>query len=174
MHAAVPLARAHTAPHVPQLAIETRPSTSHPFARLRSQSRNPAAHAVYPHAPAAHCAVALPGVHPIPHAPQFVRLDRVSTSQPLVGSRSQSPKPAAHIENEHTPAAQRPTALAGEHTRPQPPQCVALERVSTSQPFTGFASQSAKPGIQALMRHTPAAHSGTALGRAHARLHAPQ
>ena len=57
---------------------------------------------------------------------------------------------------------------------PQAPQLALSVRVSTSQPFTGSRSQSAKPVAQAITAQAPAAQVAVALGSAHARPQAPQ
>ena len=85
-----------------------------------------------------------------PQAPQFEAEARVSTSHPLVGSPSQSAKPVAQTGT-HAPATQAFALVEGlvAQTRAQAPQFEAEVRVSTSQPFEGSPSQSAKPVAQA-------------------------
>jgi len=48
---------------------------------------------------------------------------------------------------------------------PQRPQWTRSRRTSTSQPFAATWSQSAKPALQAMMRHAPFAQEAMALGR---------
>ncbi|MFO0627974.1 MAG: hypothetical protein U0325_20530 [Polyangiales bacterium] len=94
--AGTPLGRAgHARSQPPQCATLLRVSASQPFAALPSQSAKPVAQTLTPQTPAAQRAVPLAGVHARPHPPQWARLSRVSTSQPLVGSPSQSALPAA-------------------------------------------------------------------------------
>jgi hypothetical protein len=64
--------------------------------------------------------------------------------------------------------------LLVEQAAPQPPQWAALMRRSTSQPFAGLLSQSAKTASHAPSRQTPASQRAEALANAHARRHAPQ
>jgi hypothetical protein len=164
-HAAVAFGSMHPAPQAPQWAAVTWRSVSQPFEATPSQSpRVGAAHMVRTHAPASQRAPAPGKLHRPPHLPQCRALLRVSTSQPLAGSPSQSAKPALHAATAQRPAAQAPRALAGAHARPQAPQCAALARVSASQPFMASPSQSAKPSLQALT-HAPAAQDTAALAR---------
>ena len=51
--------------------------------------------------------------------------------------------------------------------RPHIPQCDVLVRVSASQPLVAFMSQSRKPALQLITRHTPDMHCGVALGNMH-------
>jgi hypothetical protein len=77
--------------------VLVRVSVSQPLVGLSSQLPNPAVQAATPHCPIAQTAVALGGLQVRPHAPQCAVLVRVSTSQPLPGSLSQSAKPAAQV-----------------------------------------------------------------------------
>lgn len=111
----------------------------------------------------------------VPHAPQFIALDRVSISQPFVASPSQSKKPvehtARHIPMVHTGVV---PGRAEVQTAPHVPQCASVVRVSTSHPLRSFPSQSAKPG-EHCDEHTPIRHEATELIPALQRLpHAPQ
>ncbi len=100
---------------------------------------------------------------------------RVFTSQPLEGLPSQSAKPAAQAATLQAPTAQRAVALGRAHARPQAPQSVALSSRLTSQPLTGFSSQSAKPAAQRAGTHAPAEHPCVATcSSAQTRPHAPQ
>ena len=81
-------------------------------------------------------------LHARPHAPQWTRLARVSTSHPLPAAASQSPKPAAHASPQREPA-QEPVALAAAgHRTPQPPQWLASMAKLASQPLSPLLSQS--------------------------------
>jgi hypothetical protein len=67
---------------------------------------------------------------------------RVSTSQPLSASRSQSAKPVAQAAMAQALEAQVEVALGSEHARPQTPQLEALEERSVSHPLAAMPSQS--------------------------------
>jgi hypothetical protein len=95
-HAGTPLGRGGQAlSQRPQWATALRVSVSQPLVALPSQFEKFVAQVATAHAPAVHAAVALARLHPRPQAPQWVVLLRVSTSQPLPGSPSQSAKPAS-------------------------------------------------------------------------------
>ncbi len=115
------------------------------------------------HALAAQLAEALAKEHAVPQAPQCAVLARVSTSQPLAALPSQLPKPVVQVATAQTDPEHRALALARLQVRPQPPQWVALVRVSTSQPLDATPSHSAKPAVQ-VRAHIPVAQAGTALG----------
>ena len=71
----------------------------------------------------------------------------MSTSQPVVSMPSQSAKPARHASTQRD-AAQPESALGREgQADPHIPQCDAVARTSTSQPFEAFMSQSPKPSL---------------------------
>ncbi len=68
--------------------------------------------------------------HVTPQAPQLAAVSS-AVSQPFAVKRSQSPKPARHM-NEHRPVAHRPVLFGGTaHGASQPPQCATLVLVST-------------------------------------------
>ena len=73
--------------------------------------------------------------HTYPQAPQFVRLDCPSVSQPSVAAPSQSRYPVLHA-TPHTPAVQVRVAFtpAAGQTFEQPPQRFTSVLVSVSQP----------------------------------------
>jgi hypothetical protein len=149
-------------------------SVSQPFIALPSQLPRPALH-VNPQTDAAHVAVApMTAPHDRPHIPQLVGLERVSTSQPSDALPLQSAKPAMQV-NPHAPVVHVAVALAGAmHARPHIPQFATATRVSTSQPFAGLPSQSAKPVLHR-NEQTAALQTGDALARAgHAAPHPPQ
>jgi hypothetical protein len=60
------------------------------------------------------------------------------------------------------------------HARPHIPQWATFVRVSTSHPLAGLLSQLPKPAVQLATVHVPLAQLSLALGRLHARPHAPQ
>jgi hypothetical protein len=98
-----------------------------------------------------------------PQEPQLAGSEVVSTSHPFVGSPSQSAKPGAQASVQAL-AVQVGLAFASAgHATPQPPQLAGSEVMSTSHPFVGTPSQSAKPGAQASV-HTLAAQLGLAFG----------
>jgi hypothetical protein len=114
----------------------------------------------------AHC----PCWHVVPLAqtsPQRLQLAFVPSwvSQPVVGSRSQSAKPAAQV-NWHVPATQAAAVVwAVPQLRWQSPQWVASVAISVSQPLAAMPSQSAKPALQAKPQ-TPFTQVATAFGGA--------
>jgi hypothetical protein len=91
----------------------------------------------------------------MPQVPQLALSARVFTSQPLLATRSQSAKPGSQAITAHAPAAQAGVAWASRHARPQPPQCAALDVVTTSQPLAAAPSQSPKPAAQRTTAHSP-------------------
>jgi hypothetical protein len=173
-HAGAPLLTEHTTPQAPQAVAVVRVSTSQPLSGLPSQSAKPALHAATAQRPAAHDAVALGRLHPRPQAPQWVALDWVSVSQPLLSWPSQSPRPIAQAPTPHTPA--RHTGVPPEvmHALPHAPQWASLVRVSVSQPLPAVLSQSPKPVVQLATRHAPPAQAAVALARAHIAPQRPQ
>jgi hypothetical protein len=71
----------HSPAHEPQCsAVESE--ASHPVVALASQSPKPAAHEETRHEPEAHEASALERMHALPHPPQWLALDEVSTQEP--------------------------------------------------------------------------------------------
>jgi hypothetical protein len=165
---------AQALPQAPQWALAPARLTSQPLAASPSQSPKPAAQRSTRHAPPAQVAVALGRAQPRPHMPQWAAVTRVSTSQPLAASPSQSPKPAAHAATPQTPPTQAAIALAGAHPRPHAPQWAAVTRVSTSQPLAASPSQSPKPAAQSGAQR-PATHRAVALaGAPQERSQAPQ
>jgi hypothetical protein len=79
----------HTTPHAPQLRTSAPTSVSQPLVARPSQSPKPAAQEATAQRPAAQVIVAFVPVQRTPHAPQFVMLVAVATSQPLVHVPSQ-------------------------------------------------------------------------------------
>ncbi|MFO0560349.1 MAG: hypothetical protein U0269_20195 [Polyangiales bacterium] len=150
-----------TRPHIPQLFTSVVASTHETIPPLvqrmlgSGQSKR--------HVPAPHIC---PAGHALPHAPQFIGLDRVSASQPLVGSRSQSAKPASHAPIPHVPIVHEAAALAGAgHARPHEPQFITS--VCTSRQLAPHIIL----GAGQSERHAPATHS---CPEAQAVPHAPQ
>jgi hypothetical protein len=161
-------------PQPPQWATLVWVLVSQPFCALPSQLSKPAAQPVSVHVEAMHTSVELDAAHARPQPPQWVALVRVSASQPLVTSPSQSEKPAVQV-SAHMPTAQAGTALgAPGQDVPQAPQWVALVRVSVSQPLVGLLSQLPKPIAHAATPHCPMLQTAVALGGLQTRPHAPQ
>ncbi len=95
---ALPLARRGQAlSQRPQWSRLVPRAVSQPLAALLSQLPKPAAQAPRPHMPALHTGVPLEAIHAVPQAPQWAALVRRSTSQPLLGSLSQSAKCSAQV-----------------------------------------------------------------------------
>ena len=164
------LASAQTVPHAPQL-VGSMAALAQNAVPAVPQVASGAAQ-VAPHTPAEHT---WPAAQPTPQAPQWALLVRVSTSQPLLATWSQSAKPASQVATAHAPAAHADVAWASRHARPQPPQCAALDVVSSSQPLVAAPSQSPKPTAQRTMAHSPPVHPCTwVLASTHARPHRPQ
>ncbi len=167
------LGKEHAVPHAPQCKVFTRVSTSQPLAGLPSQSPKPAAQ-VMAQTPALHEALPFVDGQALPQRPQCAGALRVSTSQPLAGSPSQSAKPGLQAPTPQRPATHAPAALAGAQTMPQPPQLRASARASTSQPLVVAPSQSAKPSAHTGL-HRPAAHTAEPLaGRSQRVVQVPQ
>lgn len=137
--------RAHTAtprgpdgtqalPQPPQLAAEDLRLTSHPLAGFMSQLPNPSVHAPSVHRPPTHAPVPPSDTHVFPHLPQFIAFVCVSTSQPLVVSRSQFKCPDKHAPKVHTPPTHELDAPSNMQTFPQPPQLAMSDDVVTQRP----------------------------------------
>jgi hypothetical protein len=173
-HEAAPPAAVHTRPQEPQLPVLTRVSTSQPFAASPSQFAKPDVH-VKPQPPAVHVVTALARMgHALRHVPQWVSELRVSTSQPLVASPSQSAKPVMHDPTVQLPAVHEGVALGVEHALLHAPQCAVLVPRLTSQPSVAVVLQSAKPMLHANAQ-APSVQELVALARAgQAEPHAPQ
>jgi hypothetical protein len=140
--ALVALARAQAEPHAPQWAVLVWVSVSQPLPVLPSQSPRPWAQVPSPHTPSRQAGVPPMVVQAVLQVPQCDTSLRVLTSQPLSALPSQSANPSAQRATVQRPAVHIPVALAGAHARPQPPQCWALVRWSTSQPSVSSALQS--------------------------------
>ena len=112
--------------------------------------------------------------HVVPQVPQCIVLTRTSTSHPLVGLPSQSPKPWSHAITVQVPAEHAPVPLAGVHSFIQRPQWVRSLRVSTSQPLAALASQSAKPASHVNPQVPPVQVGLAFAGRGHMRPQPPQ
>src|SRR5262245_759525 len=98
-------------------------------------------------------------------APQLATVEVRSTSQPLAGSPSQLPKPAAQEAMMQLPPAHPAVACGGAgQGMAQPPQLLTSLLAFTSQPFPTMPSQLRNPCWHDAMEHEPRTHSGVALG----------
>ena len=164
------LGAAHVRPHMPQFGFAVNMVSQPPPAM---QSPNPLSQVV-PQVPPLHSGTTCGLAHRAPHAPQFAAEVPRWTSQPLPGSPSQSPKPAAHprmhVPPVHVAVAFEPAA----HDVPQVPQFVLDAAVLVSQPLLRLPSQSANPGLHVWNMHVEIAQRVVAFGRAHVTPQAPQ
>lgn len=138
-HCVIAFAREHASPQAPQCASVLLRFVSQPSPDIRLQSPLPAGHinvVVVPHTPARQVAVCPVWVgQRLLHIRQFWGSVLRLVSQPLVGLRSQSEKPAMQVKSQ-LPARHTATALGGTtQARPHPPQFIASLCVFTSQPF---------------------------------------
>jgi hypothetical protein len=166
--------RPHAAPQAPQWAVLVARSTSQPLAALASQSPKPALQRAIPHVPAAQLGVALAVTQARPHAPHAATVVFRSTSHPLVGAPSQSPKPTPQRVTAQLPMAQDEVAFARAQTRPHAPQLDGVIARLVSQPLAALPSQSPKPGLHRATAQVPTLQLAVALAREHARPQAPQ
>ncbi len=128
--------------HAPQCEGLLRVLTSQPSASWPLQSARPALHVSAHDAATQSAALSGRAGHTRPHAPQLVAAVS-DASQPLLGSPSQSPKPAAHRSTQ-LPISQAAVAIApAGHTRLHTPQCWTSVAVFTQRP-----PQIASPGAQ--------------------------
>lgn len=173
MQLELPCAAKHAFPQPPQLFSSREVSTSQPFEDLPSQSASGVLHDDTPQTPFKQLGVPPTAWHAEPQAPQLSTFFVVSTSHPSATWLSQSANPVAHLM-EQAPRAQVAVSLLVEQGLPQPPQFAASESELTSQPSFGSPLQSAQPGLQLAIAHTPFEHSGLAFGGVQAALQAPQ
>ncbi len=160
------LSGAHREPQAPQSVRLICRSTSQPLTASPSQSPNPERQASTVHTPRTQSPSAEAGAQTAPQPPQSDSASRRLISQPLAGSPSQSAMPSTQESTRHRPAEQRPTASAGAHPAPQPPQCSRLFSRSASQPFPGRPSQSAQGARQEPTSQAPDTQSASALAGA--------
>jgi hypothetical protein len=164
----------HTVPQAPQWETLVPVLVSQPLAALPSQSPKPAAHIATAHWPIVQAAVALARSHRVEHEPQRLLSVLRLASQPLLGSLSQSAKPAAQVYV-HAPALHPAVALGrAAQAMPQPPQWATVVCVLTSQPLPGVLSQSAKGAVHMPTAHTPLRHAAWALATSQRLPQAPQ
>jgi hypothetical protein len=124
------------------------------------------------HAPAEHAVVPFAFEHATPHAPQF---DSVlsGVSQPLPGTKSQSPKFVLHDVNTHMPVWHEPTPFAYEQTLLHMPQWTFDVLVFVSHPLFRLLSQLAKPAAH-MGEHRPLEHDVEPFAFVHVVPHMPQ
>ena len=103
-HTGVPPRDGHEFPQVLQLVGSAFRLASHPLLGSPSQSAKPVSQAPSTHCPAAQLADALANEQLRPQAPQFMRSELMSNSQPLSVVVSQLPHPGLHESIEHVPA----------------------------------------------------------------------
>jgi hypothetical protein len=129
------LARAgHWVPQAPQFAVLVLVFTSQPFIAMLSQFAVPAGQTTE-QAPDWHRAVAPPpAVQALPQVMQLAVSVARLASQPLAGSRSQSPKPALQLATPQVAIEQLAVPLAAVHRRPQAPQFAASDWGFTQAP----------------------------------------
>ncbi len=160
----------------PQLFGSVLRLISQPFAALWSQSSKPVSHDVTEQANPVlvllHASVAWVVLQTLPHAPQLLVVV-VAVSQPFTALPSQSAKPGAHVIL-HVEATQVPVPPLWLHALPHAPQLLGSFVRLISQPLAGFASQSAKPALQAATAHFEAAHVSVASFVLHASPQPPQ
>jgi len=145
-------AAGHAVPHAPQVLGLAR-LASHPVVTSPSQSSQPASQLAMRHMAPLHSAVACAGSQAVPHAPQWARLDAVSTQLPPQSVGAAGGHSEAH-ENESAVRTQK--GVGAWQLVKQSPQAAGLVR-SASHPSEGSALQSAQPSSQASSQ-TPAAH----------------
>lgn len=150
-------------PQEPQFRVSFVTLTSHPFdRRLPSQSANPVSQLpMQTPPPQAGVGTWVLGHEP-PQVPQCLGSVAVFTSQPLVGSPSQSAYGALQEVMVHWPPGQATEALGSAHDRPHAPQFwVVSSAVSHPSSFPRSSRlQSPKPGLHSIAQ-VPASQIGT-------------
>jgi hypothetical protein len=168
---------AHVRPHAPQLKTSSTTTVSHPSSAMGAMGETQlpcvASH-VGAHLPAVHAVLtALAPEQTYPHVPQFADDVCKLTSHPSIASLLQSPKPLAQF-NPHMPFVHVAVELGPlGHALPHIPQFDTV-RMSTSHPFPGIMSQSAKSAMQDSTVHMPMVHSSLAFARLHTLLQKAQ
>jgi hypothetical protein len=155
--------------------LSLRRMASQPVVVLPSRSQAVGRHATWVHTPAAQRLVAPGRAQRLPQAPQWVSLVVRSASQPLLGSPSQSPRPALQAATAHCPLTQAAVPPATVQLRPQAPQW-ATAPAQVGLAARGRVAVAVAVAAVAGGRCTrPSAQPTAALARAgHARSQAPQ
>jgi hypothetical protein len=174
LQAGAPFATAHTWPQPPQFATSPAVLISQPSAGLVLQSVKPGSHAAMAHTSPTHSGVPLATAQATPQPPQLATSISMLISQPSTGLVLQSRKPGSHAAMAHTSPTHSGVPLATAQATPQPPQLATSMSALISQPSTGLALQSRKPGSQLATSHAALTHSGVPLGTAHATPQPPQ
>src|SRR5690606_21291870 len=121
-------------PQPPQL-LTVRTFVSQPLFGSSSQSAVPGWHEAIWHVPVEQSPVPPVGRQTAPQAPQFSVVSS-GDSQPLLGSSSQSARPASQLVIWQLPLEQSPAAPSGAQRFPQETQSVAVSR-GVSQTLLG-------------------------------------
>jgi hypothetical protein len=90
-HAGVAFGSAHVRPHIPQLVVSLAVAVSQPSVSLPLQLAKPVLHDPMRQVPCVHAGVAFVRAQRTPHAPQWARVVRRSTSHPSARVLLQSP-----------------------------------------------------------------------------------
>jgi len=150
VHFAEPPVVSQTWPQPPQLLTFLLVSVSQPLAgplTALSQSEKPPMH-VMRHCELAHDGVPLMAEHTEPQAPQLAASVVVFTSQPLLGSPSQSAKGAVQVSTAHFPPLHKAEAWGKSQGASQAPQWSASVFRFVSQPLAVSPSQLPLPSRQ--------------------------
>jgi hypothetical protein len=173
LHSAVPFAARHKLPQVRQLFASLLRSISQPSSGLPLQSPKPGGQLLTPHRPCTHQGVPLPAWQTLPQAPQWLTSLVTFFSRPFLRSSSQSAKPSAHVIWQ-SPLEQYGVPFSAPHVSPHFPQFAPSLLVFTSQPLSGWPSQSAYGGVQEATTQEPPEHPATACGKVQAAPHRSQ
>jgi hypothetical protein len=146
-HFAVALLRLQIVPHVPQFALSPAMLVSQPLVILPSQSAKPALHVATLHTELTQLGVPFGTTQALPQPPQLFTSFVVLVSH-VVGSASQSPRPALQVLTPHTPTLHVAEPIVVSQTLPHFEQLVTSILVFVSQPLAGSLSQSWKPSLQ--------------------------
>jgi hypothetical protein len=145
--------KSQSSPHAPQFA-SVLSGVSQPSAADPLQLPNPGSHIAIAQPPATHMPDAFAGSQNTPHPPQFASDVRVSISQPLEATPSQSAKPVEQAVIWQLPLAQLSVAFARLQVVPHEPQFAAVVS-GASQPFESTPSQSSKPASHVPIAQLP-------------------
>jgi hypothetical protein len=157
VHVAEPSVVSHTLPHVPQLLTSALVFFSQPLTVLASQSEKPAVQVIW-QAEATHEGVPLVLGQTLPHVVQLLASMLVLTSQPLVGSPSQSAKGGVHVPTMQAPPLQVEVACGKLHGVSHAPQWSESVFRFVSQPFVASPSQLPLPSKQ-VREQVPLVHA---------------
>jgi hypothetical protein len=154
---------AHVRPQAPQFWTVLR-GVSQPSAAMPLQSAKPGLHVWITHIPLTQLIVAFGPLQTVPHVPQFVTLELVSTQVPLQFT----------CPDGHPPVQTPPTQVwPAPHALPQAPQFWTVLR-GVSQPSAAMPLQSAKPGLHVWITQIPLTQLIVAFGPLQTVPHVPQ